>query len=161
MTGYNEAFVIDGKKRAELISADPKSEDIIKPFLRGRDVKRWQATHADKWLIKIESSANFNHPWTKEIDPESVFKKTYPAVCAWLMSHRTSLMKRDDRGTYFWELRSCAYWDQFDEPKVIYPNQCSRAEFHFEKKGVFTNKKAFILNGCEPDLASFLNSNII
>jgi len=61
-TGLNEAFVIDGKKRAELIAADPNCEEIIKPFLRGRDVKRWKAIHQDFWLIKIASSANETHP---------------------------------------------------------------------------------------------------
>lgn len=50
-TGYNQAFIIDGVKRAELIAADPKSAEIIKPVLRGRDIKRYEIDWQDLWLI--------------------------------------------------------------------------------------------------------------
>lgn len=159
-TGYNEAFVIDGKKRSELIAADPKSEEIIKPFLRGRDVKRWQATHADKWLIKIESSANFKHPWTNAKDPESVFKRIYPAVCGWLMSHRTRLIKRDDQGVYFWELRSCAYWDEFDCRKIVIPAIANEAGYALDSGDCYSNDKTSICVSEDAEfLAAVLNSN--
>src|SRR6218665_1601897 len=51
ITGFNEAFIIDGKKRKELIEQDPKSSEIIRPILRGRDIKRYRYKFADKWLI--------------------------------------------------------------------------------------------------------------
>ena len=51
LTGYNEAFIIDGKKKDELIAEDPKSEEIIRPILRGRDIKRYGYEFADLWLI--------------------------------------------------------------------------------------------------------------
>ncbi|MBV5310217.1 Eco57I restriction-modification methylase domain-containing protein, partial [Chromatium okenii] len=63
LTGLNEAFVIDGATRARLIAADPNSAEVIKPFLRGRDVKRWQVTFFDQYLIKIPSSENVTHNW--------------------------------------------------------------------------------------------------
>ncbi|MDQ1085573.1 hypothetical protein [Siphonobacter sp. SORGH_AS_1065] len=50
-TGYNEAFIIDTKKKEEIISIDPKSVEIIRPILRGRDIKRYNYEFADKWLI--------------------------------------------------------------------------------------------------------------
>ncbi|MDV7393366.1 type II restriction endonuclease, partial [Arthrospira platensis SPKY1] len=62
-TGLNEAFVINGETRTRLIAEDPKSAEIIKPFLRGRDVKRWRVEFADQHLIKIASSENKKHPW--------------------------------------------------------------------------------------------------
>ena len=51
LTGYNEAFIIDGKKKDELIAEDPKSAEIIRPILRGRDIKRYGYDFADLWLI--------------------------------------------------------------------------------------------------------------
>ena len=53
VTGYNDAFIIDGKTKDELIAKDPKSDEIIKPILRGRDIKRYKAEFADLWLLFI------------------------------------------------------------------------------------------------------------
>ncbi|WP_336735021.1 hypothetical protein, partial [Chryseobacterium sp. VD8] len=50
-TGFNDAFIIDGAKRKELIDQDPKSEEIIRPLLRGRDIKRYSFEFADLYLI--------------------------------------------------------------------------------------------------------------
>ena len=86
-TGLNEAFVINGVTRAKLIGTDKTGnvEKIIKPFLRGRDVKRWQVESADKWLIKIPSSENAKHPWTglPDAKAEAVFKIEYKAIYDW------------------------------------------------------------------------------
>ena len=53
LTGYNEAFIINGKKRDELINQDPKSAEIIRPILRGRDIKRFVNDYADLWLETV------------------------------------------------------------------------------------------------------------
>lgn len=60
LTGYNEAFIIDGKKKDELIAADPRSAEIIRPLLRGRDIKRYSYEFADLWLIATFPSKNYN-----------------------------------------------------------------------------------------------------
>jgi hypothetical protein len=160
LTGFNEAFVIDGKKRAELIAADPKSEEIIKPFLRGRDVKRWQATHADLWLIFTR----------RGIDIES-----YSAIKSHLETFRENLEPKPDKwpknkkwkgrkeGSYKWyEIQdNIAYWQEFEKPKIIYPNQCSRNEFYFDKCEFYANQKTFILTDCHAYLAAILNSQLI
>ena len=62
-TGLNEAFVIDGATKERLITEDPKSAEIIKPWLRGRDMKKWKAEWAGLYLIRIPSSANKAWPW--------------------------------------------------------------------------------------------------
>lgn len=168
-TGFNEAFVIDGKKRAELIAADPKSADIIKPFLRGRDVKRWQATHADLWLIKIESSANAPHPWKDAKNPWQKFSDTYPAIAAHFESlkqikdkmgitHWQRLKDRDDQGTYFWELRSCAYWSEFERPKIIYPELDENNNFTYDSKNHYADCTLYIIPNADPCLLPILNS---
>jgi Eco57I restriction-modification methylase/TaqI-like C-terminal specificity domain len=171
-TGFNEAFVIDGKKRAELIAADPKSEEIIKPFLRGRDVKRWQATHADLYLIKIGSSANVAHPWKGAKKPWDKFCETYPAVGAFFESlkqikdvkgvtHWQRLKDRDDQGVYFWELRSCVYWQEFEEPKILYQEIATFQAFALDSSGALSNNKTFLIPSAEPFFLPLLNSKII
>lgn len=162
-TGLNKAFIVDRTTRDRLIAEHPSSADLLRPILRGKDVKRWQISYADLYLIQIESSENKRHLWSgmDEKKAEQVFKRCYPAVYRHLMQYRDELIKRDDQGKYFWELRSCKYWDEFKKPKVIYPNICKRNEFAFDRMGYVTNQKAFIIPDASPELVGILNSNVI
>ncbi|MEO6666121.1 MAG: DNA methyltransferase, partial [Nitrospiria bacterium] len=84
LTGFNEAFVIDEATRKRLIKEDSKSKEIIKPWLRGRDIKKWRAEWAGLYVIAIASSANKKWPWSGSANAEKIFAKTYPAICAHL-----------------------------------------------------------------------------
>ena len=123
-TGLNEAFVVNRETRDRLIAEDAKSAEILKPFLRGRDVKRWQVESEDLYLIKIESSSNKTHAWSgkKKPEAEQVFAETYPAIYQRFQQFREQLINRDDQGMYFWELRACVYWHEFEQSKVLYPD---------------------------------------
>lgn len=87
----------------KLISEHPSSAEVLKPFLRGRDVKRWCIDFAEQYLIKIESSENKQHPWFGKPakEAEKIFAKTYPAVYTLLNDFRERLINRDDQGKYF------------------------------------------------------------
>lgn len=162
-TGLNEAFVLDGAKRAELIAADPKSSEIIKPFLRGRDVKRWQVDPADKWLIKIPSSENASHPWTglPVAKAEAIFKAEYEAIYDWWIKEglRSRLIARTDQGRYFWELRSCAYWDEFEKPRIIYPDITTKVAFAFTEAVAFSGDTTFLIGTSERWIVGVINSS--
>lgn len=137
-TGLNDAFVVDRVTRDRLIRQHKSSANVLKPFLRGRDVKRWCAEFAEQYLIKLESSENKEHPWSdkSEKEAEKVFAKTYPAIYEHFQSLRDikldepdargcrnrleQLKRRDDQGRFFWELRSCVYWNEFEKPKIVY-----------------------------------------
>lgn len=89
LTGLNEAFVIDDATRKKLISEDPKSAELIKPWLRGRDIRKWKTEWAGLYLINIPSSANKKWPWSDaktETEAQKGFKKTYPAIFQHLKS---------------------------------------------------------------------------
>ncbi|TVQ43049.1 MAG: class I SAM-dependent DNA methyltransferase, partial [Saprospirales bacterium] len=105
LTGYNPAFIIDGKKKDELIAEDPKSAEILKPILRGRDIKRYRAEFADLWLIAAHNG------YRKEdgtvVSPINI--KNYPAIKNWLDSHWVKIQKRYDKGNTPYNLRNCAY----------------------------------------------------
>ena len=147
-TGYNDAFVIDGTTRASLIARDPNSTKIIKPYLRGRDVKRWRVERQDLWIIQIESSGNKAHPWTglENAAAERKFAETWPSIHAHMTAepHRTALIKRYDKGQYFWELRACAYWEAFENSKVVIPAIAGRPEAAPDVDGHVTNNKSTI-----------------
>jgi hypothetical protein len=162
-TGFNEAFIIDQATRDKLIAEHSSSAEIIKPLLRGRDVKRWYVDFANQYLIKIESSENKKHPWSdyQKKEAEEIFTKTYPAVYRYLSQFREILIKRCDQGRFFWELRSCIYWQEFEQPKIIYPNICKRNDFTWDESGYYTNQKAFIISCNDKVLLAVLNSSVV
>lgn len=163
LTGLNEAFVVDCQTRDRLIAEDAKSADILKPFLRGRDVKRWQVNFEDLYLIKIESSSNKIHAWSgkKLNEAEQIFSETYPAIFNRFQNFRQQLINRDDQGMYFWELRACVYWHEFEQTKIIYPNICDRNKFAWDDEKYLTNQKAFIIPSADKFLLAYLNSTVV
>ncbi len=160
LTGLNEAFVVDRATRDRLIAEHPSSAEILKPFLQGRDVKRWRIDFNDQYLIKIESSENKHHAWSgkKQSDSENVFASTYPAIYEHFKPLRRQLKERYDQGHYYWELRSCEYWEEFTKKKIIYPNICRRNEFAWDKEGYYANQKTFIIPDQSKSLLAVMNS---
>lgn len=164
LTGLNEAFIVDRATRDRLVAEHPSSAEVLKPFIRGRDVKRWRVKFAEQYLIKIESSENKLHLWSEKSDQEAekIFAKTYPAVHTWLDGFRDRLVRRDDQGKYFWELRSCRYWHKFEQPKIIIPAIAQNVEYAPDFSEYFSNDKTSI---CVTDsvnyLLGLLNSKIL
>ena len=153
-TGFNDAFVIDGKKRTELIAQDPKSEEIIRPILRGRDIRRYGYEFADLYLINT-------HNGVKEKGIKRIDIDDYPAVKAHLDSFYQQLEKRQDKGDTPYNLRNCAYIEDFYKQKIVYPNMTKFMPFLLDKKSFITNQKCFIMTGKKlAYLTAFFNSNI-
>ncbi|KDR55390.1 Eco57I restriction-modification methylase domain-containing protein [Arthrospira platensis] len=163
-TGYNEAFVVDRETRDRLIAEHPSSQEVLKPFLRGRDVKRWCVDWAEQYLIKIESSENKKHPWSDaktEKEAEKIFAKTYPAIYFKLECYRDRLIKRCDQGKYFWELRSCAYWQEFKQPKIILRQIMDKATFALDIENFYFNDTLFMIPINNKVIVAILNSSIV
>jgi len=162
-TGFNEAFVVDSATRDGLIAEHPSSAEVLKPFLRGRDVKRWRVNFAEQYLIKIESSQNKHHPWSGKPpkDAERIFTKTYPAIHTHFELFRERLIKRYDQGKYFWELRACAYWEEFERPKIIYPDIAPSSQFAIDTDGLVADCTLFFIPSPSLYLLGILNSQVI
>ena len=125
-TGYNKAFIIDNETKERLCREDPKSAEILKPILRGRDIGKYYYRWAGLWLIKIESGWTDKNRCRKL--PEKFFKETYPAIYNHLISFANvkgkgrgrGLFDRDDQGDYWWELRDCSYYEDFEKEKIVW-----------------------------------------
>ncbi|MGV8127272.1 MAG: Eco57I restriction-modification methylase domain-containing protein [Methanothrix sp.] len=133
-TGLTEAFVIDTETRKRLITEDPKSSGVIKLFLAGRDVKRYQPPESDNYII------TFPKGWTREMsggtgDAFSWFKENYPAVFKHLEPFAEKAKKRCDQGEYWWELRACDYYSEFEKSKIIFPDISLRGAFTLDEVG--------------------------
>ena len=96
--------------------------------------------------MSIESSENKTHPWSGKSakDAENLYAVTYPAIHSFHQQFRAGLIKRADQGKYFWELRSCAYWQEFEQPKIIVPAITDKVNYAPDKNKFYTNNKCSI-----------------
>lgn len=157
LTGLNEAFVIDEETRQRLIAEDPQSTEIIKPFLAGREIKRYREPKNDKYLIFTRRGIDI---------------KKYPAIEKYLKDFKERLTPKPEGwkgiwngrkpGSYKWyEIQdSIDYYKEFEKPKIIYPNICKRPEFTFDTEGIYTNQKCFIISIEDKYLLGLLNSKL-
>ena len=118
LTGYNEAFIISTEKRDEIL-ANCQSEDerertaeLIRPILRGRDIKRYGYNWANLWLINTHNGIRGKL--------ERIHIEDYPAVKAHLDQYWDRISKRADKGDTPYNLRNCAYLEDFSKPKMLW-----------------------------------------
>ncbi len=161
-TAFNDAYLIDGATREALVSADPNCAQIVKPYVRGADIGRWSLDSAGYWMIAIPSSGDYPWPWADSGDnAEEVFSNEFPSLHAHMKQYEGQLRKRTDQGRYWWELRSCAYWDRFKEIKLYYQLIQFHPCYALDATGMFgNNKTAFILSG-DLFLLAVLNSPLL
>ena len=151
LTGYNEAFIIDGKKKDELIAEDPKSAEIIRPILRGRDIKRYGYDFADLWLINT-------HNGVKEKGIKPINIEDYPAVKKHLDQYYPQLKKRADKGETPYNLRNCAYMEDFSKPKIVWKIIGNQMAFAYDANNYVMNNACYIMTGDHLDyLLAVLN----
>lgn len=157
-TGLNNVFVIPEHIKDQLIQQDSKAAEIIKPLLRGRDIKKYYFEFENKWLIFTRHGINIDY---------------YPSIKRYLENFRTELEPKPagfkgkwngrKAGAYKWyEIQdNIAYHEDFSKPKLIYPEISKYLPFTFDKEGFFTNNKNFILTGDSIGyLAAFFNSRL-
>ena len=142
-TGCNEAFIINTEKRDEILAncqtddERKRTEELIRPILRGRDIKRYGYNWAGLWLINTHNGIRGKI--------ERVHIEDYPAVKAHLDQYWDKISKRADKGDTPYNLRNCAYLEDFSKPKVVYPETTLGAYFALDKDGYFIDKTGFIL----------------
>ncbi len=155
-TGYNEAFVIDEDTKNRLIREDKKSLEVMKPFLRGRDIKRYVIDDPRLWLIYVP------YKWTNESrgkqEPEKFFKKELPTIYNHLKQFENQLKKRDDQGDYWWEMRPCKYLGEFEKAKIIIPRIQILPSFSFDTGGHVLLDSSYIIPMDDLYLLGILNS---
>src|SRR5690606_40525333 len=134
--------------------ADPKSEEIIRPILRGRDIKRYGYQFADLWLINVHNGIK-----EKCIPPINV--EDYPAIKNHLDQYYPELEKRLDKGVTPYNLRNCAYIEDFSRPKIVWLELTNDANFCLDDDGYYINNTIFFISGNHLEyLTAFLNSNV-
>ena len=160
LTGCNEAFIITTEKRDELLAQCQTEEErqrtaeLIRPILRGRDIKRYSYDWAGLWVIN-------SHNGVKEEGIPPINIQEYPVLKAHLDQYVDKLQVRADKGNTPYNLRNCAYIKDFDRPKIIYPNMTKYLPFVYDSQSYVTNQKCFIITGkYVAYLTAFFNSSL-
>ena len=150
-TGFNEAFIIDTPTKERLCQEDLKSAEILKPILRGRDIGRYYYKWAKLWVIKIESGWTNKNRGKK--DAGSFFKDTYPAIYRHLKTmgekkgKGKGLYDRDDQGDYWWELRDCDYYEEFEKEKIVWQEIVRKPSFAYDTRNFYCEATTFLMTG--------------
>ena len=161
-TGFNAAFIIDNETKDALIAEDPKSAEIIKPVLRGRDIQRYQAQWKGMWLIATFPALRLNI-------------NNYPAVKRHLFSFSKQRLeqsgKRLPNGTrsrkktsnaWFEMQDTCAYHEDFAKEKLFWADMATEGRFAFSDDEAYCNNKGYIMTGASLKyLCAVLNSSPI
>jgi hypothetical protein len=157
----NEAFVIDNATKEKLCAQDPRSVELLKPFLEGKDIRRWRAEPRGLWGIMLTKG------WTKgrygpgeENEQWRRLSSDYPGIAGWLSLFSSKAARRTDKGDYWWELRSCEYLALYDEPKVIFAHFQSEPLFFFDNENFYTNNRGYIWRAGYFEVA-LLNSKVV
>ena len=147
-TGLNGAFVIDNATKERLCAQDPRSAELLKPFLEGKDLKRWRAEPRSLWLIYIPQ--------------RRVNIDDYPAIRDWLLPFKAALEARATKQEWF-ELQQAqeAYSPFFQPPKIAYGHFQDQPIYSMETTGAYSNNKTYFIPNGGWDLLAVLNSKVI
>jgi adenine-specific DNA-methyltransferase len=157
LTGLNEAFVIDAETKARLIAEDARSAELIKPFLFGRDIKRYENPIHKKYLIFSKRGIKIDN---------------YPAIKNHLKKYEERLTPRPKDwngdwngrkpGSYKWyEIQDAVdYYEEFEKPKITYAEIATRGQFFIDEKNVYVDTTVYIMGNSEIYLLGLLNSKL-
>lgn len=160
-TGLNEAFVIDRATRDSLVAQDPRSAELIKPWLEGKDLKRWRAESRDQHIVLIPKGWTRNQASNLQ-DEQTAWawmKENRPSIAKQLEPFAERARKRSDQGDFWWEVRACAYYEAFAKHKLIYNDIMGSSSFAMELGGAYTANTIYFIDG-DNALAAYLNSNL-
>ncbi|MGN8468138.1 class I SAM-dependent DNA methyltransferase [Helicobacter pylori] len=169
-TGCNEAFIIPTEKRDEILkncddaqkdekgmSERERTKELIKPILRGKDIKRYSYEWADLWVINTHNG--YTSAFKSKIPPIDIEK--YPAIKAHLDSHHDAIVTRSDQGDTPYNLRNCAYLEDFEKEKIVWAEMTDEPRFIYDNKGFLTNQTCYFIARDDKYLFAILNSKVI
>jgi len=153
ITGINDAFITE---------KDLGNNEYLKPVFEGKDIKKWLTPAIVKKMIVFENKST--HAIFKGNDETKAFKAmqaAFPAIMGHLKPFAEAARKRYDKGEFWWELRSCAYYDLFAKPKIIFPNLQNANKFAYDISGTHLNAPAVFLPTDAKWLLGILNSTVV
>ena len=168
-TGFNDAFIISTEKRNEILNnctseeERKKTDELIRPILRGRDIKRYSYEWNDLWLIATFPSRHYDI-------------EDYPAVKSHLLSFGKERLEQSGKkhkingedvkarkktnNKWFETQDSISYWDDFNKPKLVYPETTQGAFFAYDEKEIYIDKTCFMVTGKDEKTLVYLQKTL-
>jgi type I restriction-modification system DNA methylase subunit len=166
-TGLNDAFELTPQQYEEIIAESPRCKDLIKLFVGGQDIRRYHITNNKRFLIVVPSGWTKNQLMKKTAERNLTenyawewFSKEFKPLAEHLKKFSDAAKKRQDKGDYWWELRSCDYYEVLDVPKIIYPDIAKFPRFFLDTTGVYIGNTAYCLGLNDYYLLGILNSKL-
>lgn len=162
-TGFNQAFLIDTPARNRLVAEHSSADEIIKPYLRGQDVARWQCIDNGLWMIFARRGIDIDAYPSVKRHLEGYEARLQPRPDDWKPSRVGEKWSGRKKGTYAWyELQDAVdYWQEFSRPKIIYKVIQFYASYAFDAEGRLGNDKTFIIPTDDLSLLAILNSPLM
>jgi adenine-specific DNA-methyltransferase len=149
-TGYNPAFIISNEQKINLLKENKNNQDIIKPLLQGRNIRKWEY--------------NFNEEYILQTGYEINIKKSYPGIFEHLSKFKGELVARADQGRDWWNLRACKYYGDFEKPKIIWGLTADKWAFAYDESFHYLPSNGYILTSNKTSikyLLAIINSNLL
>lgn len=159
LTGYNDAFIISSQKRDEILYScvdeeeRKRTEELIRPILRGRDIRRYGYNWADLWLINTHNGIRG--------EMERIHIEDYPAIKQHLDNYWNKIEPRADQGETAYNLRNCAYLDEFSKTKIVWIELSDESKFAICDDLVPLNTVFFLTGEHLHHILGMLNSKLL
>ena len=140
-TGLNDVFIIPLEKKNEFEKSDPRSLEIIKPILKGRDLKKYHYTFGDLWIINSHNGLKSNG--VERVDVE----RDYKTIWNYFKENEEKMVSRYDQGDHWSNLRNCAYLLELEKPKILWGELSDKAKFSFDENGYIPEATLFFMVG--------------
>ena len=172
LTGLSKAFNVSVDTADRLIDEHVSAVEILRPFMQGRGMVPFGKPDTASYLLFIPKGFTMKafglnpedkedrKKMPKEQEAWEWFERTYPSVARWLLQFKDEASKRSDKGDYWWELRACAYYNEFSMPKLFYQTFQVRPCFIYSDQSVFCNNSMWFLSIKDKALLSLLCSNM-
>ncbi len=141
LTGLNAAFIINEETKNKLIAENSNNAEIIKPILRGRDLKKYSYEFSEFYLINTHNGIAKNNIGRIKV------QENYPSIYNYLLSFIPEIQQRQDQGKHWTNLRNCAYLDDFEKPKIVWGEISDKPKFAFDDSNYYAEATTFLMTG--------------
>ena len=146
LSGLDEVFIINNNTKEQLEKVHYSSKELIKPILLGKQIKRYYNEWNNSYIILLKKGTKVEN---------------YPAIFQYLKDYKERLEKRNDKGDYWYDLRTCNFYDDFNVPKIVYAHFSQKPHFTYDENNFYVNPKGYIIPTDDKYLLGILNSSVI
>ncbi len=146
LTGFNQAFIINQSQYDDIVLNDIKSKDLLKKMVEGDDFGKWSLQHSGRYMVATGYDIDVEHE--------------YKGIFQYLQQYKEKLIKRQDKGENYWNLRACDYYDKMEEPKLIYYHTALTHSFYYDTEGYYISANCYFIANADRYLQCILNSSL-